>query len=121
VRDTTSICCRSPRGRWSGPVVVTLPFVAALAFVALPGTALAWLLWMFALSRLPAGTAGLASLATPIIGVFAAWLQLGERPSGTEWVGIALIVAALVVVGAVGLEESRAHVAGRGLPATRSA
>ena len=44
------------------PIDVTLTFLAALGFVALSGTAFAWLLWMFALSRLQAGTAGLASL-----------------------------------------------------------
>jgi drug/metabolite transporter (DMT)-like permease len=86
----------------------TLPFIAALAFVALPGTALAWLLWMFALSRLPAGIAGLASLATPVVGVLAAWVQLHEVPSGTEFAGIACIVVALAVTGIVGLRQSRA-------------
>lgn len=88
------------------PIVFTPAFIAALTFVALPGTALAWVLWMYALSRLSAGTAGLASLATPVIGVLAAWLQLGERPSTTEWIGIALIVAALAVTGVVGLRAA---------------
>jgi drug/metabolite transporter (DMT)-like permease len=84
-------------------IVATPTFLAALAFVALPGTAFAWLLWMFALSRLRAGTAALASLATPVVGVLGAWLQLGERPSGTEWTGIALILAALALTGALGI------------------
>jgi drug/metabolite transporter (DMT)-like permease len=88
------------------PTVLTPTFLAALGFVALPGTAFAWLLWMFALSRLPAGTAGLASLATPVVGVLGAWLQLGERPSGTEWTGIALIVSALALTGAIGLSRA---------------
>jgi drug/metabolite transporter (DMT)-like permease len=61
-----------------------------------PGTALAWLLWMFILSRLPAAVAGVASLLTPVIGVLSAWLQLGERPGALEVVGIAFVVAALV-------------------------
>jgi drug/metabolite transporter (DMT)-like permease len=90
------------------PIDVTPAFLAALAFVALPGTALAWLLWMFALSRLPAATAGLASLATPVVGVLAAWVQLGERPSVTEWIGIALIIGALAVTGALGVAASSA-------------
>jgi drug/metabolite transporter (DMT)-like permease len=88
------------------PIDVTPTFLAALGFVALPGTAFAWLLWMFALSRLQAGTAGLASLATPVVGVLGAWLQLGERPSGTEWAGIALILAALALTGLVGLSRT---------------
>jgi drug/metabolite transporter (DMT)-like permease len=84
---------------------VTLTFLAALGFIALPGTALAWLLWMFALSRLSAGIAGLASLATPVVGVLAAWMQLHEVPSATEWVGIACILGAL---GATGIVSVRA-------------
>jgi drug/metabolite transporter (DMT)-like permease len=88
------------------PIDFTPTFLAALGFVALPGTAFAWLLWMFALSRLQAGTAGLASLATPVVGVLGAWLQLGERPSGTEWTGIALILAALALTGALGISRT---------------
>jgi drug/metabolite transporter (DMT)-like permease len=89
------------------PLVLNAPFLWALAFVALPGTAFAWLLWMYALSKLSAGTAGLASLATPIVGVLAAWMQLGERPSATEWTGIVLIVTALAITAALGVAGGR--------------
>ncbi len=68
-----------------------------IAYIAIPGTALGWLLWMFILSRLPAGVTGIASLLTPVIGVLSAWLQLGERPGTLELAGIAFIVAALLV------------------------
>ena len=77
--------------RWSGP------FVAAMAFMSLGGGALGWFLWMFILSRLPAGVAGIASLATPVVGVLAAAIQLREIPSAGELAGMALIVVALVV------------------------
>jgi drug/metabolite transporter (DMT)-like permease len=77
-------------------VTFSVPFVLAISYVALPGTALAWLLWMFILSRLSAGVAGIASLLTPVIGVCAAWLQLGERPGTLELTGMTLILAALV-------------------------
>src|SRR6202022_348026 len=40
----------------------TVSFVAAMVFMSVLGGALAWLLWMFILSRLPAGVAGIASL-----------------------------------------------------------
>jgi drug/metabolite transporter (DMT)-like permease len=80
-----------------GHVNPTPGFLLAVAYIAIPGTALAWLLWMFILSRLPAGVAGVASLLTPVIGVLSAWLQLGERPGALELVGIACIVAALLV------------------------
>ncbi len=72
-------------------------FVASMAYMTVASQALAWVLWLFVLSRLPAGVAGIASLATPVLGVAFAALQLHEIPTGTELVGIALIVAALVV------------------------
>ncbi len=75
----------------------TASFVAAMAYMTVASQALAWVLWLFVLSRLPAGMAGIASLATPVLGVGFAALQLHEIPSATELVGMALIVAALVV------------------------
>ena len=80
-----------------GPVRWTGSFVASMAFMSIGGAALGWFLWMFILSRLPAGVAGIASLATPVVGVLAAALQLHEIPSLSELIGMALIVAALVV------------------------
>jgi drug/metabolite transporter (DMT)-like permease len=80
-----------------GPIHWTQSFVAALAFMSIGGAALGWILWMFILSRLPAGVAGIASLATPVVGVLAAAIQLHEIPSRTELVGMVLIVIALVV------------------------
>ncbi len=80
-----------------GPIHWSGAFVGALAFMSLGGGALGWFLWMFILSRLPAGVAGIASLATPVVGVLAAALQLHEIPSPSELTGMALIVIALVV------------------------
>jgi drug/metabolite transporter (DMT)-like permease len=70
-------------------------FVGALAYNAIGGMAVATLLWLYILQRLPATISGLSSLIVPIVGVIAAWLQLGERPSLAEAAGIALILAAL--------------------------
>lgn len=83
----------------AGPrdIHLTAAFVGAIAYVGVAGTALAWLLWMFVLSRLPAGATGVASLLTPVVGVLAAWLQLHEGPSALELLGLTCIVAALVV------------------------
>ncbi len=81
----------SPPITWSGP------FIAALLYSVIPGNAIAWLLWSYALSRLPAGVAGLGTLAAPVIGVLAARVQLGEVPTALEAVGMSLIVGALVL------------------------
>jgi drug/metabolite transporter (DMT)-like permease len=79
-----------------GAIHWTPSFLAAMAFMSVGGAALGWFLWMFILSRLPAGVAGIASLATPVVGVIAAAIQLHEIPSRTELIGMALIVAALI-------------------------
>ena len=75
----------------------TTSFVASMAFLGILGAGLAWFLWMFILSRLPAGVAGIASLATPVVGVVLSAIQLHEIPSTTELTGMALILGALVV------------------------
>jgi drug/metabolite transporter (DMT)-like permease len=80
-----------------GTIRWTPSFVAAMAFISIGGAALGWFLWMYILSRLPAGVAGIASLATPVVGVVAAAIQLHEIPSLTELIGIVLIVGALIV------------------------
>jgi drug/metabolite transporter (DMT)-like permease len=81
----------------SPPIHWTVPFVATLAYSGILGGAIAWLLWFYALSRLPAGVASLGTLATPVVGVSAAWIQFGETPSFLEAVGMVLIIGALVL------------------------
>jgi len=88
---------------WTGVFVLTLVYNVVL------GNAVAWLLWLYGLRKLSAGAAGLATLATPVVGVAAAWLQLGERPNGWEAAGMALIIGALAVVTARGLLATRGH------------
>ena len=77
---------------WSGA------FIGALAYNVIPATAISWVLWLFVLKTLPTGVAGISTLATPVIGISAAALQLGERVSGMEAAGIVCIVAALVLL-----------------------
>ena len=80
-------------------------FFGALAFNALLATGLAWLLWLFVLDRLPAGVAGLSSLAVPVVGVLAAWIELCERPSPAEGAGMLLIAAALGLLSLLALRR----------------
>ncbi len=95
------------------PIVWSVQFVIALAYNVIPASALAWILWMYALRRLPAGTAGMALLANPLVGVSAAWLQLGERPGTIELVGMLLVGIALVLIaGQAMLEERQMHARG---------
>jgi drug/metabolite transporter (DMT)-like permease len=77
----------------------TPSFLWALAFLGVGASALAWSLWLFVLSRLPASVAGLGSLTVPVVGLLLAAAQLGELPSGRELTGIGCIVAALALQG----------------------
>ena len=78
-------------------------FWLCVAYSALLATALSVGLWVVALSSLPASAAGLGTLAVPVVGVAASWLQLGERPAGVEAAGMVLIIAALALLAAHGL------------------
>ncbi|HQJ26457.1 MAG TPA: EamA family transporter [Thermoleophilia bacterium] len=85
----------------------TLTFWWGLAYTAVLANAVAWFLWLYALHALPAGAAGLGTLSIPVVGVLAAWVQLGETPTAVEGAGMALIIAALAVLAAYGLLAGR--------------
>ena len=86
---------------WTAGVVGGLTYNVVLA------NAVAWILWLYALRTLSAGAAGLGTLAIPVVGVLAAWLQLGEVPSLVEGIGMILIVGALAILAARGLAAGR--------------
>ena len=96
----------------TGPPVWSASFIWALAYNVLLANALSWVLWLYALRALSAGAAGLGTLATPVVGVAAAWIQLAERPSPAESLGMALIVGALGVVTLAQAIAGRRHVPG---------
>lgn len=87
----------------SRPIEWTGGFILALAYNVIPATAISWALWLFVLKVLPAGVAGISTLATPVIGIGVAALQLGERVSVLEGLGIGAIIAALLVLTLRGL------------------
>jgi drug/metabolite transporter (DMT)-like permease len=74
------------------------PAIIATVFSALLGSALAYLLWFEIVRRLPATTATLGVLSTPVIGSIGSMLMLGERPTMADFIGFALVLAAAVVV-----------------------
>jgi drug/metabolite transporter (DMT)-like permease len=83
---------------WSGQAVWSRDFLGALAYNVILANAVGWLLWLFMLHTLRAGTAGLGTLAVPVVGVTSAWIQLGERPDAGEALGMAAIVGALLLL-----------------------
>jgi drug/metabolite transporter (DMT)-like permease len=95
------------------PMVVGSYLIWALVYTAVLGTGLGWLLWLYVLDKLPANIAGMGSLASPAIGVLAAWLQLGERPALAELAGMLLIAIALALLASIGLRPSGSAAARR--------
>jgi drug/metabolite transporter (DMT)-like permease len=85
----------------------TVSFWWGLIYTVVLANAVAWFLWLYALHALPAGAAGLGTLSIPVVGVIAAWIQLGEVPTPVEGVGMALIIAALAVLAGYGLLTGR--------------
>ncbi|MBP6095569.1 MAG: EamA family transporter [Methyloversatilis sp.] len=89
------------------PINWTASLVAALLYNIVPGTVVAWLLWLYALRRLSAGTTSMVSLITPVIGVLSAAWQLGERPAPGELAGMLLIGFGLALLSLEALRRSR--------------
>ena len=88
-------------------LVWTPGFTVALIYTSVVATGIAWLLFYYALRRMSAGMTGLGTLATPVIGVACAWLQLGEQPTPTEAVGMTLIGIGLAMLAWSGLQSAR--------------
>jgi drug/metabolite transporter (DMT)-like permease len=85
----------------------TFGFWWGLVYTVVLANAVAWFLWLYALHALPAGAAGLGTLSIPVVGVVAAWVQLGEVPTLVEGIGMALIIGALAVLAGYGLWAGR--------------
>lgn len=62
------------------------------------GTGIAYGLWFSIITKLPATTASLGVLGSPVIGVISSVLILGERPTVPDAIGFALILAASACV-----------------------
>lgn len=70
-------------------------FVWSLAYSIVLGTALASVIWLYVLHALPANIAGLGTIGTPVVGVLASWILLGEDLSPAEIAGMVLVVTGL--------------------------
>ena len=90
-----------PATRWSAGFALLLFYVGAVS------TGLGFMLWIAVLRHLPAGTASLNMFAIPVIALVSSMLVFGERLTGNEWTGIALIGAGLVIVSIEALRAAR--------------
>lgn len=89
---------------------------AAIAFHIIGAQALAYFIWFTVIARIPAGLASIGTLMVPAVGVLGAVALLGERPGLTDWIGLALVMAASGTI----LLPARKPAAGVGSPAGRN-
>ena len=87
------------------PIQWTTTFINTILFSVFLSGSLAWVLWIYALQRLQAGIASMASMLAPVIGVLSAWIQLGEVPKTHELVGMLLIALSLVIISTINIRK----------------
>ena len=92
----------------ASPIVWSNTFILTVVYSIFLSGSLAWVLWTYALQRLPAGVASMASMLAPVIGVAAAWWQLNERPSQMELIGMLFIALALVTISTITIRKHQA-------------
>jgi drug/metabolite transporter (DMT)-like permease len=89
------------------PVDWTPYLATAVVYNAVLVCAFAFLLWTYIMKKLPAGVAGMGTLAVPVIGITGSILELGARPDTWEAWGMGLILAALFLLTFLRNRESR--------------
>ena len=87
------------------PIEWSWYFTGALIYTSVIGQSLTFLLWFYILNKLSVGMASMGTLATPVIGVICASIQLGERPSVLEGAGMVLILSALALLSYQGIRQ----------------
>jgi len=90
------------RGETSAAMDVSFEDIWALALLALiPGLA-ALMIYYRGLSTTPASSATLAELAFPLTAIFVNWIRFDSAPDASQWVGILLLSATIVVMSRAG-------------------
>lgn len=81
------------------PPAMTLSNVAGYTWLALGGTAVAYMLWFRGLDRLPVARVSLLGLMSPLVAVSVGWLLLGQALTPWQLAGAAAVVVALGLPG----------------------
>jgi drug/metabolite transporter (DMT)-like permease len=87
------------------PIEWSLYFTGGVIYTSVIGQSFTLLLWFYILNKLSVGMASMGTLATPVIGVICASIQLGERPTVPEGAGMFLILSALALLSYNGIRQ----------------
>ncbi|WP_375002887.1 EamA family transporter [Aeromicrobium sp. CTD01-1L150] len=85
------------REAWTdAATMAAVPAWIGLAYTVILGTIVGSGIWVWLMRRHPAGVVAPFSMLVPVVGILAAWLVLGERPSVLEGLGGVLVVAGVL-------------------------
>jgi len=86
------------RGDRATPLALTPGAIAAVLYLGLGATALAWWLWYRGVARLPAGIAAVFFFAQPLVGGLLSGLLLHESLPSGFWLGGLVLAGGIVLV-----------------------
>ena len=86
---------------WGAPLWTSWPSIGLIAYLAIGPLAIAYALFGVGVRTLSASTATTVSLLEPAVATLLAVLLLNERLAPLAWFGFGLLIAAVVVVGAL--------------------
>lgn len=82
---------------WSNIIQIDWQTLATLAYLSVVATIMGYGLWSYLMSRYSAGTVAPLTLGVPVVGLTStAWI-LDEKIGSYQWIGIALVLAGLVM------------------------
>lgn len=76
--------------------VEAIPAWLGLSYTILFGTVVGAGIWVWLMRRHPAGTVAPFSMLVPVVGILAAWVALGEVPTGLELAGGVLVIGGVI-------------------------
>lgn len=85
-------------------------YLVLVITLAIPGTALPFLLWFWLMDKAPLYQLNTYSFLTPIIGLLIGWLFFNESLSMWQWIGISIVFISIVQVTRVLNSTERQHV-----------
>ncbi|MCX8997834.1 EamA family transporter [Rhizobiaceae bacterium BDR2-2] len=92
-----SAVVEGPQAIWAAATAPSWPAIGSLVYLVVCATLIGTGIWSFLLTRYPAGQVAPFSLLVPVFGLSSAAFFLGERITGIEAAGGALVIAGLVL------------------------
>ncbi len=83
-------------------------YLVILTTLAIPGTALPFLLWYWLMDKAPLNQLNIFSFLTPIFGLTLGWIYFAESLTLWQWVGAVVVIVAIVISILPSTERSQA-------------